>query len=260
MVFSSFHICSNRFCLFHQIVIFQDKTDTISTSNAGSNEIECNNLNVNTPKGPMSICKSRQDSKKHTKITGEVETEVPQTNNSISMISQRPRRQVKHKFIKSANANITVKSENSVANNEVSDDSTSLLSTLSPNSKMRLVPMVYRLPMNASKLNWQDLICNNSTETIEIECGLTTILETEPGTSNAEEIRPEQHEKSNNSKETVQSAHQLRRKVCPIEAAECYKTIVEDDIEKEEKVKSTFTDKNPTSSKFFYLKNSIYAK
>lgn len=221
----------------------------------GSNKMECNNLNINASKGP--ICKSRQDSNKHVKNTGEVETEVAQTNKSISMISQRPRRQVKHKFIKSANANITVKSENSVANNEVSDESTSLLSTLSPNSKMRLVPMVYRLPINAYKLNWQDLICNNSTETtettetIEIECGLTTILETEPGTSNAEEIRPKQHENSNNIKEPVRSVHYLQENVCPIEAVEYYKANIEDDIKIEQKIKNTIIDNSPKRSKFF---------
>lgn len=238
--------------MLHQIVIFQDKRDTMSTSVADSNEMECNNMNMNAPKDSMPICRNRPDSKKPSKNAnaGEVETEVPQTNNSISMISQRPRRQVKHKFIKSANANITVKSENSVANNEVSDESTSLLSNLSPNSKMRLVPMVYRLPMNASKLNWQDLICNNSTETIEIECGLTTILETEPGTSNAEEAISE-YEKSSNSKLTFRNAHHSGQNLCPTEAVQSYKTIAEDDIEKEQKAKTTFTDNNPTSSKLF---------
>lgn len=107
-----------------------------------------------------------------------------QINNTVSSIAQRPRRQVKHKFIKSANINLIDKSneqQNSVQNTNVTEQHQqtplpppppppsaqqqqqqqqpleSFLQMLSPNSK-RLVPVLHRLPQNTAKLNWSDVI------------------------------------------------------------------------------------------------------
>lgn len=177
-------------------------------------------------------------------------TETQQMNNSVSMISQRPRRQVKHKFIKSANTNVTAQSGNSVASSDVSDESTSLLSTLSPNSNMRLVPMLHRLPMNTSKLNWQDIIGSSSTDAIEMD--VTSIEPSEPGTSNTEETETELNNKLNNSKRVGRKARQLRQTVCPEEPTECNSTSEtndEDVIERTTVAQNTVIDNNLTSGK-----------
>ncbi|XP_055314214.1 probable histone-lysine N-methyltransferase CG1716 isoform X2 [Sitodiplosis mosellana] len=227
-----------------------DETDSMHTIVLGSNNTDNNSLSLDA-RLHMPLCKGRSNSKKHMKQTGEMQAETQLTNSSVSMISQRPRRQVKHKFIKSANANVTVRNENSVANNDVSDESNSLLSTLSPNSKMRLVPMVYRLPMNASKLNWQDLVSNNSTETTEVECETTTILEDEPGISIADEKKTEHHNVSNKSKEAIRSVRDLRQNVCPIEPVECYnfsEIFDKDAVETQNEANNTFSGNNLTST------------
>lgn len=100
-----------------------------------------------------------------------------QINCTVSLISQRPRRQVKHKFIKSANINLVDKSneQNNVLNTDVNEqEQQQLMQILSPNCKVRLVPVIHRLPVNAAKLNWHDVISQTPSEQIEINETMTT--------------------------------------------------------------------------------------
>lgn len=228
-----------------------DETDSKPTNDSSSNDTDCNSQSFDAPNRRERL----STLKKNMVDTVGMQAEIQPMNNLVSTISQRPRRQVKHKFIKSVNANITVKSSSSEASNDVSDESASLLSTLSPNSKMRLVPMVYRLPMNASKLNWQDVIGNSSMETMEMECGVKTILENEPGTPDAKEMRTEQYKKLNNRKQAGRSASHLQQNVClvePIEYNITSQTIDDDVAGKMCAAQNTVTDKNP-SGKMLYL-------
>lgn len=91
-----------------------------------------------------------------------------EVTNVVSTIAQRPRRQVKHKFIKSANINLneqSTSSTNSVTEqsgevNDSTNDRESFLESLSPNSKLRLVPMLHRLPINKRKLAFEQAESN----------------------------------------------------------------------------------------------------
>lgn len=190
-----------------------------------------------------------------------------QIKSTVSSIAQRPRRQVKHKFIKSANINLIDKSneQNSVQNNDVNEHEQqqpldSLMHILSPNSKVRLVPLIHRLPVNTAKLNWNDVISQTSSEQVETketktttmatpsescdsaedggdngignskcsnrgsigdENGAITNIECEPITSVNKEMKTERHKKLSNSKQAIRRGRQLRQTVCPVEPAEC---------------------------------------
>lgn len=202
-----------------------------------------------------------------------------QPQNTVSSIAQRPRRQVKHKFIKSANINVidkTTAAENSVQNTDVNDvneqsestESLTLLNSLSPNNKVRLVPLVHRLPMNTSKLNWQNVIhhigsdANESGDTIDtIE---TTEIQSdsdgdgdgdgdanndnEPATSIIKEMKTERHKKLSNTKQAIRRGRQLRQTVCPVEPIESnHATEVSNDETEDSVNESTVTDSGMTS-------------
>lgn len=219
-----------------------NETASKQTNDSSSNDTDCNSQRLDASNRRIAKSKKLSTLKKSMVDTVEMQAEILPMNNLVSTISQRPRRQVKHKFIKSVNANVTVKSSSSETSNDVSDESASLLSTLSPNSKMRLVPMVYRLPMNTSKLNWQGVIGNSSTETME------TILENEPGTPDSIEMETEQQKKSNNRQQAGWKARHFRQNVCPVEPIEYNipsRTIDDDVREKKKEAQNTVTDKNP---------------
>lgn len=219
-----------------------NETASKQTNDSSSNDTDCNSQRLDASNRRIAKSKKLSTLKKSMVDTVEMQAEILPMNNLVSTISQRPRRQVKHKFIKSVNANVTVKSSSSETSNDVSDESASLLSTLSPNSKMRLVPMVYRLPMNTSKLNWQGVIGNSSMETME------TILENEPGTPDSIEMETEQQKKSNNRQQAGWKARHFRQNVCPVEPIEYNipsRTIDDDVGEKKKEAQNTVTDKNP---------------
>lgn len=201
---------------------------------------------------------------------------APQLNSTVSSIAQRPRRQVKHKFIKSANINLVDKSneQNTVqTHDDVNEQEqqqhqqldeqqqqplNSLMQILSPNSKVRLVPLIHRLPVNTAKLNWNDVISQTSSEQVAISETMATLptettttpfeycdnvkdgssgggssdgagdendaippSECEPITSIDKEMKTERHKKLSNSKQAIRRGRQLRQTVCPVEPAEC---------------------------------------
>lgn len=129
--------------------------------------------NANVANGKELNAKGKRRSNLNKSSTNEVQ---------VSSIAQRPRRQVIHKFIKSANINVNVNvnvnetnannsnssnSSNSgniknVVNNKdsaVNDEPSAenILNSLSPNRNLRLVPMVHRLPINGESVNRQDV-------------------------------------------------------------------------------------------------------
>lgn len=230
-----------------------NETDSKPTNDSSSNDTDCNSQSLDASNRRIPKCKRLSNLKKNMVDTVEMQAEIQPMNNLVSTISQRPRRQVKHKFIKSVNPNVTVKSSSSETSNDVSDESASLLSNLSPNSKMRLVPMVYRLPMNTSKLNWQDVIGNSSMETLEMECGVKTILENEPTTPDAMEMEKERHKKLNNRQKAGWRARHLRQNVDPVEQIEyniSSQTIDDDVAEKKSSAHNTVTN---SSGEMLYL-------
>lgn len=137
-----------------------------------SNNLEKIIPNANVVNGKVLNAKGKRRSKLNKSATNEMQ---------VSSIAQRPRRQVIHKFIKSANINVNVNvnetnannsnnssnSSNSgniknVANNKdtaVNDEPSAenILNSLSPNRNLRLVPMVHRLPINGESVNRQDV-------------------------------------------------------------------------------------------------------
>ncbi|XP_031639899.1 uncharacterized protein LOC116351884 isoform X2 [Contarinia nasturtii] len=136
---------------------------------------------------------------------------------NLSTISQRPRRQVKHKFIKSANVIDT----NSMNSNDVSEESTLLLSSLSPN-KMRLVPMIHRLPMNASSINRQGMTVVNN----PIDCN-----EFHPDVLRVQKIEAKAtHNKLTNTDE-VTCSHQIQPSTCSEKTTICNDTFLADEDE-----------------------------
>lgn len=162
-----------------------------------------------------------------------------QTTNTISSIAQRPRRQVKHKFIKSANVIVIEESKSSATNSEVIDESTSsltLLNSLSPNSKLRLVPMIHRLPMNTAKLNWQNAI-NESTE---VQPDGVTSMENEITIPNIIEIEMESHSTPSDSKHTSSKVRHLQQIASPVDRIESNNTseIIFEEEEEEVAVES----------------------
>lgn len=192
-------------------------------------------------------------------------TTSSQTNSTVSSIAQRPRRQVKHKFIKSANINLIEKSneQSNVQKSDVAEQEQqqqqqpeqsldSVMQILSPNCKVRLVPVIHRLSVNTGKLNWNDVISQTSTEQESI-CEASeyidnvtggddngnlrgsssssgsdgngaiaaNAIECEPITSVDKEMKTERHKKLSNSKQAIRRGRQLRQTVCPVEPAEC---------------------------------------
>lgn len=147
-------------------------------------------------------------------------TTLPNNTNTLSTIAQRPRRQVKHKFIKSANINVVEKCETSNDSNE-EPNSTALLNSLSPNNKMRLVPMIHRLPINTTKLNLQNVINSGLSESPEMHDNILSnavlSMENDLDTSIIKEMKTERHNKLSNSKQAIRRGRQLRQTVCPVE-------------------------------------------
>lgn len=187
------------------------------------------------------------------------------TNNTFSSsIAQRPRRQIKHKFIKSANTNINVidkTPENNIQCNDANEqpsNSLTLLNSLSPNNKVRLVPLVHRLPINATKLKWQDVISQRSMddadtiETTELQSDeIVAIVDSEPITTVIKEMKTERHKKLSNSKQAIRRGRQLRQTVCPVEPIESDNAHDMSIAETEDAVlhESTVTDSGLTSGK-----------
>lgn len=164
-------------------------------------------------------------------------TTLPHTHNTFSSsIAQRPRRQVKHKFIKSANINLIEQPppppETTVQSNDVNEppsNSLTLLNSLSPNNKVRLVPLVHRLPVNTTKLKWQNVIHpTDAVDTIEAVDETTELqsddmisnVDNEPATTVIKEMKTERHKKLSNSKQAIRRGRQLRQTVCPVEPIE----------------------------------------
>lgn len=185
------------------------------------NDDEKNAQQLDLPNGSDVVMKSkrRSVSAKNITDTTEVPTGIVQSTNTISSIAQRPRRQVKHKFIKSANVNVIEKSTCNASSSEVSDEST-LLNSLSPNSKLRLVPMIHRLPMNSTKLNWQGMI----TDLAEQQPNTVTNIENEIIIPNTIEIEVECQESLNDCKQTNQKTCQLQQNDCSIDFVESNNT------------------------------------
>lgn len=179
--------------------------DVKQTDNSSSNNSECKNqsFDVTNTNTPAAKSKRRSASIKHS------DDGVEKQANIQSTISQRPRRHVKHKFIKSSNVNVIGSNTNSANSNDVSvnDESTLLLSSLSPN-KMRLVPMIHRLPMNASKINWQDMIGNNPTneEIKEPHADVVTVPKSE---TIDECVKMEKNDKLNDCNEVASISKQV---------------------------------------------------
>lgn len=216
-------------------------------SNSNDGEINSQSLNVENGRASLVKCKRRSTSNKH--ISGVAETHT----STISTISQRPRRQVKHKFIKSANVNVIGKNTNNMTSSDVSDESTSLLSSLSPN-KMRLVPMIHRLPINnPSKINWQDMIDNRPTESNEMQSDVVTVPESEPQPISGD-METERHNKLNNSRQTVRKDRQSQEAVCHGETTfefDNANVVNDEQMEEELTVENTVTENNVTDGKSF---------
>lgn len=183
-----------------------------------------------------------------------------QTTAVVSSIAQRPRRQVRHKFIKSANVNMIERSTNSVANNDVCDETASsmaLLNSLSPNSKLRLVPMIHRLPMNTSKLKMQE------NEADEMQSSEMANTDENSFTSVLTEMHADRYEQISNSEQANHRDRQLT--VCPVDSAANNNTndtnveeTIEQTVEYNKQVQShtdLATDTDLTSGKIyvFYL-------
>lgn len=170
-----------------------------------------------------------------------VDFQVLQTNTIVSSIAQRPRRQVRHKFIKSANVNVIEKSTNSVASSDVSEESASsvkLLDTLSPNSKLRLVPMVHRLPVNVPKLNLEDSSGNDPNEIDkldEMQLNEASNVQNESFTTILTDMNGECYEETSNSKQLNRRGRQLQQAVCPVESHSA--TEINNEEEREETAK-----------------------
>lgn len=254
------------------VFFFQDILNKIDDSS--SNDTDGNSQSLDISNERVSKSTRRSNLRKQT-----IETQA-ETGDSVSTISQRPRRQVKHKFIRSANANVTVTDANSVTNNDVSVESTSLLSTLSPNSKLRLVPMIYRLPINSSNLNWQDVIGNNSTETVGMEHNETKTVENESEISNAKETKTELPKKVNNSKPAARRGRPSKQTARPTQTFEYHtmsatnfedlihetiipqNTVKDIDTSDNDTTDNDTTDNNQTSGKmlqFINLNNAFVA-
>lgn len=109
-----------------------------------------------------------------------------QLSSTVSSIAQRPRRQVKHKFIKSANINLVDKSneQNNARTHDVNEQEqqqppdSNHMQILSPDCKVRLVPLIHRLPVNSAKLNWNDVISQTSSEQLAISETMVTVSTT----------------------------------------------------------------------------------
>lgn len=134
-----------------------------------SNNLEKIIPNANVVNGKVLNAKGKRRSNLNKSATNEMQ---------VSSIAQRPRRQVIHKFIKSANINVNVNVNETNANNSnnssnsgiikndvnnkdtaVNDEPSAenILNSLSPNRNLRLVPMVHRLPINGGSVNSQDV-------------------------------------------------------------------------------------------------------
>lgn len=228
--------------------LFQDVTGEIVSKqsnepfvNDAENSVQCNDVANGRIIVPNAKTKRRSTIGKNVADASDSAPIPPQslapTNNTVSSICQRPRRQVKHKFIKSANINVIEKTNdnsNNVQSNDVNEppsNSLTLLNSLSPNSKVRLVPLVHRLPMNATKLNWQDVVhpmqtdmmesIDDPNDTLEIlSDGAFLNVDNEPATTVIKEMKTERHKKLSNSKQAIRRGRQLRQTVCPVEPVE----------------------------------------
>lgn len=228
--------------------LFQDVTGEIVSKqsnepfvNDAENSVQCNDVANGRIIVPNAKTKRRSTIGKNVADASD-SAPIPQqslapANNTVSSICQRPRRQVKHKFIKSANINVIEKTNehsNNVQSNDVNEppsNSLTLLNSLSPNSKVRLVPLVHRLPMNATKLNWQDVVhpmqtdmmesIDDANDTLEIlSDGAFLNVDNEPATTVIKEMKTERHKKLSNSKQAIRRGRQLRQTVCPVEPVE----------------------------------------
>lgn len=237
---------------------------------------------VNTTKGKQKRSIIGKQMAADNSFDAQATTSTPSPiNNTVSSIAQRPRRQVKHKFIKSANINLIDKSneQKNVQNKDVDEQQQqqqplvqptspehqqqpldSLLHSLSPNSRLRLVPLIYRLPVNTAQLSSNDVIsqlslCESEVEVTELssttqtksafencagdssgegrdngsssssDCigndnGAIISSSSEPTTTVHKEMKTERHKKLSNSKQAIRRGRQLRQTVCPVSPAE----------------------------------------
>lgn len=250
---------------------YQDVSSETSDQNSlgvvHSNEVACSSQISEAANGRVLSVKSkrRSISNKNMADTMDSQAGTVQTTVVVSSIAQRPRRQVKHKFIKSANVNMIERSTNCVANSDVSEETASsitLLNSLSPNSKLRLVPMIHRLPMNTSKLKSQETNDTDSNELDEMqsnEVANTEHTEQTSFTSILTEMHADKYEQISHSEQPNHRGRHLQQTEFPVGSVEnnnANETNIEEAIEQtvklEKQVQShtdSSTDTDLTSGK-----------